>query len=68
MTYKIEATDPITQVKLDHLTDKPYAIEDDKDDSLIIYFENEENKQLFLNDSESYQLSHYKHHLSSPRS
>ncbi len=66
MTYKIETTDPITHVHLNNLAEKPYLIEEDSSDSLIIYFENENNKNIFLNNSHTYSLCHYKNHLGFP--
>ncbi|MBL7002583.1 MAG: hypothetical protein ISR69_00980 [Gammaproteobacteria bacterium] len=66
MTYQIETTDPITQVNLDSLIDKPYVVESNEEDNLVIYFENEQNKQTFLSDGTSYPLCHYKNHISFP--
>jgi len=37
----------------------PYVIENDEDDSLIIYFESEENRQLYLEDPTEHKLEHY---------
>ena len=59
MTYRIETTDPITGKSLDQLIDMPYVIENDEDDSLIIYFESEENRQLYLEDPTEHKLEHY---------
>lgn len=66
MTYKIETTDPITQVNLDNLADKPYVVESDDEDNLVIYFENESNKNQFLENSEAYSLSHYDKQIGFP--
>jgi hypothetical protein len=46
--YRIETTDPISGKILQQLVDMPYVIEDDEDDSLVIYFETEQNRQLYL--------------------
>jgi len=59
MTYRIETTDPITGKTLDQLMDMPYVIEDDEDDSLVIYFESETNRDQYLKDPTDYKLSHY---------
>jgi hypothetical protein len=60
MTYRIETTDPITGKSLDHLIDMPYVIENEEDDSLVIYFESEQNRDLYLNDPTNHKLEHYK--------
>lgn len=46
--YRIETTDPITGKSLEQLVDMPYVIEADNDDSLVIYFESEYNRDLYL--------------------
>jgi hypothetical protein len=68
MTYRIETTDPITGKSLDHLMDMPFVIEEDEDISLIIYFESEENKDLYLEDPTEHKLEHYSEHSGKPRS
>ena len=68
MTYRIETTDPITGKSLDQLIDMPYVIENDEDDSLIIYFESKENRELYLQDPTEHKLEHYKEHSGTPRS
>jgi len=68
MTYRIETTDPITGKSLDQLIDMPYVIENDEDDSLIIYFESEQNRELYLQDPTEHKLEHYKKHPGIPRS
>ena len=68
MTYRIETTDPITGKSLDQLIDMPYVIENDEDDSLIIYFESEENRQLYLEDPTEHKLEHYSEHSGKPSS
>ncbi|MCP4472566.1 MAG: hypothetical protein GY815_18125 [Gammaproteobacteria bacterium] len=46
--YRIETTDPITGKTLHQLVNMPYVIEDDEDDNLVIYFETEQNRDLYL--------------------
>ena len=46
--YRIETTDPISGNSLEHLVDMPYVIEKNNDDSLVIYFESEYNRDLYL--------------------
>jgi hypothetical protein len=60
MTYRIETTDPITGRSLEQLVDMPYVIENVEDDSLIIYFESENNRDLYLSNPSEHQLEHYK--------
>jgi hypothetical protein len=62
MTYRIETTDPITGKSLDQLIDLPYVIENDEDNSLIIYFESEQNRELYLQDPTEHKLEHYNKH------
>ena len=62
MTYRIETTDPITGKSLEQLIDMPYVIESDDDDSLIIYFESEHNRDLYLEDPTEHKLEHYSKH------
>jgi len=50
MAYRIETTDPISGRSLEQLMNMPYVIENDDDDSLIIYFESEQNRDLYLED------------------
>ncbi len=59
MTYMIETTDPITGKTLEHLMDMPYVVENVDDDSLIIYFESEQNRDLYLEDPTEHTLEHY---------
>ncbi len=49
--YRIQTTDPITGNTLTQLADMPYVIENDNDDSLVIYFESEQNRDLYLQNS-----------------
>ena len=46
--YRIETTDPITGRALEELVDMPYVIENDNEDSVVIYFESEYNRDLYL--------------------
>ncbi len=62
MTYRIATTDPITGKSLEHLMDLPYVIESDEDDSLVIYFESEKNRDLYLSDPTRRKLEKYKSH------
>ena len=48
--YRIETTDPISGNSLEHLVDMPYVIETKNNDSLVIYFESEYNRDLYLQD------------------
>jgi len=57
--YRIETTDPITGKSLTHLVDMPYIVEDMEDDSLIIYFESERNRDLYLQNPARHHLEHY---------
>lgn len=60
MTYRIETTDPITGKSIEQLVDMPYVIENDEDDSLVIYFESEYNRDLYLTNPSQHQLEHHK--------
>ncbi len=57
--YRIETTDPITGKSLKQLVDMPYVIEQDQDDSLVIYFESEYNRDLYLQNPSKHKLEHY---------
>ena len=57
--YRIETTDPITGKSLNRLNNMPYVVEDVEDDSLIIYFESERNRDLYLENPAQHQLKHY---------
>ena len=57
--YRIETTDPITGKSLTQLVDMPYVVEDIEDDSLIIYFESEHNRDLYLQNPARHHLEHY---------
>ncbi len=58
--YRIETTDPITGKTLEQLVDMPYVIENDRDDSLVIYFESENNRDLYLQNPAQHRLQHQK--------
>ena len=57
--YRIETTDPITGNTLEQLINMPFVIESNKDDSLVIYFESENNRNLYLENPGNHQLEHY---------
>lgn len=57
--YRIETTDPITGKSLKQLVNMPYVIETDRDDSLVIYFESEQNRDLYLQNPDLHRLEHY---------
>jgi hypothetical protein len=59
MTYRIETTDPITGNSLQQLVDMPYVIEGQGEDSIVIYFENELNRDAYLEDPTEHKLKHY---------
>jgi len=54
--YRIETTDPITGKSLKQLVNMPYVIETDNDDSLVIYFESEYNRDLYLQNPAGHKL------------
>ena len=54
--YRIETTDPITGKSLKQLVNMPYVIENDNDDSLVIYFESEYNRDLYLQNPAGHRL------------
>jgi hypothetical protein len=57
--YRIETTDPITGKSLSRLDNMPFVIEDVEDDSLVIYFESERNRELYLKNPTEHRLQHY---------
>ena len=57
--YRIETTDPITGRALKELVDMPYVIENDNEDSVVIYFESEYNRDLYLQNPAQHRLEHY---------
>ena len=58
--YRIETTDPITGKTLTQLVNMPYVIENDNDDSLVIYFESEHNRDLYLKNPAGHRLEHHR--------
>ena len=54
--YRIQTTDPVTGKSLNDLADMPYVIEDNDDDRLVIYFESEQNRELYLQDPSRHSL------------
>ena len=56
--YRIETTDPITGKSLTQLVDMPYVIEKDQEDSVVIYFESEYNRDLYLQNPAEHSLAH----------
>lgn len=66
MTYRIEATDPVTGKALKQLMNMPYVIESSEEDDLIIYFESEQSRDIYLQDPDAHELTHYPTHPGSP--
>ena len=58
--YRIETTDPITGKSLTQLVNMPYVIENGEDDSLVIYFESEHNRDLYLKNPDEHRLEQNK--------
>jgi hypothetical protein len=58
--HRIETADSITGKSLTQLVDMPYGIENDNDDNLVIYFESEHNRDLYLNNPAEHRLEHHK--------
>ena len=52
--YRIETTDPVTGKSLDKLIGMPYVVEQVDDDRLVIYFESEHNRDLYLRDPDKH--------------
>ncbi len=57
--YRIETTDPITGRPLKQIVNMPYVIENVNDDSLVIYFESEYNRDLYLQNPAEHSLAHH---------
>ena len=57
--YRIETTDPITGKSLSRLDNMPFVVEDVEDDSLVIYFESERNRELYLKNPVEHRLQHH---------
>ncbi len=68
MTYRIETTDPITGTSLKQLMGMPYVVESSADEDLVIYFESEHNRDIYLKNPDQHELEHYNSHPGSPRS
>ncbi|MDJ0881291.1 MAG: hypothetical protein QNJ56_06535 [Gammaproteobacteria bacterium] len=66
MTYRIEATDPVTGKPLKQLMNMPYVIESNNEDDLIIYFESEKNRDIYLKNPDQHELQHYNTHPGDP--
>ena len=66
MTYRIETTDPVTGTSLTELISMPYVIESGEDEDLVIYFESEQTREIYLQNPEKHQLEHYNTHPGSP--
>ncbi len=62
MTYRIETTDPITGTSVKQLMGMPYVVESSDDEDLVIYFESEQNRDLYLQNPEQHELEHYNSH------
>ena len=67
MTYRIETTDPVTGTSLKQLMDMPFVIESNDNESLVIYFESEETREIYLRNPEQHPLEHYTTHPGSPQ-
>jgi hypothetical protein len=57
--YRIQTTDPITGKSLSRLDNMPFVVEDVDDDSLVIYFESERNRELYLENQAGHLLEHF---------
>ena len=66
MTYRIETTDPVTGTSLKQLIGQPYVVESSEKDDLVIYFESEHTRQIYLQDPAGHELEHYRTHPGSP--
>ncbi len=66
MTYQIETTDPVTGNSLKQLMKMPYVIESAENEDLIIYFESEQTRDIYMQDPEKHPLQHYNTHPGSP--
>ncbi|MBC8212509.1 MAG: hypothetical protein H8E21_15735 [Gammaproteobacteria bacterium] len=66
MTYHIETTDPVSGTSLKQLMSMPYVIESSEDESLVIYFESEVTRAIYLENPEIHKLEHYNKHPGSP--
>jgi hypothetical protein len=59
MTYRIETTDPVTGTSLKQLMNMPYVVENRSEDDLVIYFESEQTRDIYLQNPELHELAHY---------
>ncbi len=66
MTYRIEATDPVTGTSLKQLMSMPYVIESAENEDLIIYFESNETREIYIQNPDIHKLEHYNTHPGSP--
>ncbi len=66
MTYHIETTDPVTGASLKQLMSMPYVIESSENDSLVIYFESNKSRDMYLQNPEKHKLEHYNTHPGPP--
>jgi len=57
--YRIQTTDPITGKSLSRLDNMPFVVEDVDDDSLVIYFESERNRELYLDNPARHLFEHH---------
>jgi hypothetical protein len=62
MTYRIETTDPVTGTSIKQLMDMPYVVESSEKDDLVIYFESEQTREIYLQDPKNHELEHYNSH------
>lgn len=67
MTYRIETTDPVTGTSIKQLMDMPYVVESNEKDNLVIYFESEQTREIYLQDPKNHELEHYNSHPGSPK-
>lgn len=67
MKYHIETTDPVTGKTLRNLMSMPYVIESSENEDLVIYFESEANREVYLKNPLGHSLEHYKSHPGHPR-
>lgn len=67
MTYRIETTDPVTGTSLKQLMNMPYVVENRSEDDLVIYFESEQTRDIYLQNPELHELEHYSSHSGSLR-
>jgi len=62
MTYRIETTDPVSGNSLKQLISMPYVIESSTNEDLIIYFESEETREIYIQNPDKHKLEHYNTH------